>query len=209
MKILILGDSFADDTVKQVECCSYIDQLRQDYTVDNLAVSGSNLVYSYRLYQRHKNCYDKILVFVTDRGRLRLPKNIYQELYQDKDRQPWNEFVPNIRTIDGRLETETLASRRHLLHLARQYYLFLANTEDDTSIQEALVQGMQAANTLCIPCFRTSWHAVEFAMIDWCNGRLTWPDLRCCHLEQYQHDEMALRLRHWIRTGLFTLGPAA
>lgn len=77
MKIAIFGDSWGihgeDYPWKDHRGPSWVDLLKQHYTVDNYCVHGNSTQNIYYQYLKHKNNYDKIIILITSPNRLTIP----------------------------------------------------------------------------------------------------------------------------------------
>lgn len=211
IKILLLGDSFADpDHAKKEDFVCYYHELTKHYQITNFGLTGSNLQYSYRLYQIHKNNYDKVIVMVTAPGRLRLPEignSLLNEMTGAK-----TEFLPNLWTVRGmKLQSHYQnANAQKILSAAEDYFLYLSNAEDNMLCQDLMVEKMKNDNTLLLPCFKESWTSVEHNLFEISNLELTgnnqkkmFPDVRPNHFNVPNHRLLASALHGWIGTGQF------
>lgn len=210
MRILILGDSYADDRVRYSDIVTWVDRLRQDHTVTNLAMSGSSLIYSLRIYEEQVERYDRCIFMVTQPGRLRLRKSIHE---LTEYTQPSGMFIPNVATCDFVLAQTTHTFTRTIYSLAKEYWLFLANEEDDRMIQKLCLDRLRSETTLLIPCFVNSleqpskWNLWKISKLE--QTALEFPDKRTCHFNRDNHLWLYERIRQWLAGNGFSLDPAA
>lgn len=210
-KILLLGDSFADaNHAKKKDFVCYYHELATKYRITNFGLSGSNLPYSYRLYQTHKNDYDKVIVMVTASGRIRLPE--LGNLLLNAKSNAKTEFLPNLWTVRGMKSQSDFqdSNAQKILAAAEEYFLYLSNAEDDMLYQDLMVERMKDDKTLLIPCFKESWTSVERNLFEMSiieltrnNQKKTFPDTRPNHLNERSHKLLATALDEWIETGQF------
>lgn len=210
MRILILGDSFADDTVRNSDVVTWVDRLRQDYTVTNLALAGSNLVYTLRIYEQQVENYDRCIIMVTHPGRLRLRKEIHG---LTEFKQPSGQFIPNAPTCEHVLAQTTHKFTRTVYTLAREYYKYLSNDEDDSVYHRLCLDRLRSKTTLLVPCFYKSLEDPS----EWNLHRISkqeqrpeeFPDPRTCHFNELNHLWLYERIEQWLQGNEFSLGPAA
>jgi hypothetical protein len=202
MNILILGDSYSDDSSQCVDTVSWVQTLAQHHTVTNWSLKGSTLAWSFDLWQRHHNLYDKVVVTVTQPGRLCLNTTSQRCLGLN--------FLPNLRTIEYLLPRAQFKNpvAQRILTAARDYYAMIYSAKEAEIIHNALLSLMINPLTLLIPCYDNSLVNTDLVSLFTVGEKeLTVPrtdlDTRCCHLNQTNHNLLAQAVLSWIETGHF------
>jgi hypothetical protein len=139
MKIAVYGDSFACDKIIFSELVpknineeklekrigqSWVNYFRQNnptYTVDNYAVSGSCLWFSYRNYLRNYANYDKNIFVMTATSRIS---------YINENGNPWS--AGNLYTAEEHLKRNDYSpARKKFFKAASQYFRYIQDDEKD------------------------------------------------------------------------------
>lgn len=158
MKIAVYGDSFAQETFlfdehvpknineeklkKRIgqSWVSYFKQNNPTYTVDNYAVSGSCLWFSYRNYLRNYANYDKNIFVMTATSRIS---------YINENGNPWT--AGNLYTVEEHLKRNDYSpARKKFFKAAKQYFLHIQDGEKDKAYWNLVKDKLIDNNVLVI-----------------------------------------------------------
>lgn len=159
MKIAVYGDSFAQETIlfdeqvpknlnfeklKERIGQSWVNYFRQNnptYTVDNYAVSGSCLWFSYRNYLRNCENYDKNIFIMTAPSRIS---------YINEKGRPWT--ASNLNAVEQHLKRNDYSpARKKFFAAAKQYFLHVQDDEKDEAYWN-LVKDKLIDNNVLVIC---------------------------------------------------------
>lgn len=204
MKIGIFGDSFA--SLKLNPTPTWVDILSKKYDITNHSVSGSNLYYSVEQIKKFHLEYDKIVLVVTEPGRLQISDWIPVDSKS-------NQFVT------GRFDSKylnNLTSNPYEIHTwsaANQYFTYLQNNNYDVYIHNLMVKELKEIrpDIILIPAFLNSWANVKGASmhhiflkentewnIGWIDTIEKYDDLRNCHMTAENNAIFAEKAEQWI-----------
>lgn len=161
MKIAVYGDSFACDKLifsdlvpknvceqKLKDCVgqSWVNYFRQNnptYSVDNYAISGSCLWFSYRNYLKNYANYDKNIFVMTDPARIS---------YINEKGNPWT--ATNLNSVEKHLKRNDYSqARKKYFAAARLYFLHMQDDEKDKAIWNLVKDKLINNNVLVIFAF--------------------------------------------------------
>lgn len=132
MKVLILGDSFADPTWATNSYKGWPELLADDFEITNKAVAGSSTWWAYKNFEHHNTAYD-YCVFVVS-----IPTRIYIE--------------PLGRHVNSYTETPYKN-----ITLEEVYYQFFYSQERESFFHNAIVNKLLTYNNiLLVPAFAES-----------------------------------------------------
>ena len=199
MKIGIFGDSFASK-VKKNNTISWYEILKQQHTVDVFGFDGYSLYQSLKeIKQLHAN-YDKIILTVTNPGRIHIPSNSFLTEI--------NTFsLPSVETIDYILKTNlnlknfcSESSKNKIttiLESVKHYYIHIQDIEYETYLHSLMLNDLISIrdDIILIPSFSTSFPKIPniMSMFDiFQKENVAWDikdqyarlDLRNCHLTE-------------------------
>ena len=137
MKVAIFGDSFGEDKMMKYTYPGWPTFLKEKYKIeiDNYALSGSSMFFSYRNFLKYYNDYDKIIFIATSAYRFEIPGHIRF--------RKGNEYV---RHINGPQTIDQWLSQPHLLEkmdtealtAAKLYYDYLYDSEKEEIIRDLI-----------------------------------------------------------------------
>ena len=158
MKIAVYGDSFAcdkfifpehvpkninEEKLKKRIGQSWVSYFRQNnptYTVDNYAVSGSCLWFSYRNYLRNYANYDKNIFVMTAMSRIS---------YINENGIPWS--AGSLYTVKEHLKRNDYSpARKKFFNAAEQYFLHIQDDEKDKAYWNLVKDKLIDNNVLVI-----------------------------------------------------------
>ena len=149
MKIGVFGDSFA--ILKLNLTPTWIEILSEKYNINNHALSGSNLYYSIEEIKKHHEEYDKIILVVTEPGRLRVSNLIPLGLSQQFINGP----------LDQKYSQRKELSKYEKLvwEAANRYFACLQDDEYDRYIHNLMLDEIKKIrpDIILIPAFINSW----------------------------------------------------
>ena len=149
MKIGIFGDSYAN--LKENTTPTWVDILSEKYNITNFGIPGSGLFYSINEIKKHHLKYDKIILVVTDPGRLQLPDWI------DAGKDKLNKFFTGL--YDFKLVVPTSNFTNEVIKEAvKQYFIYLQNQVYDRYVHSLMVADIKTIrpNIILIPSFGSS-----------------------------------------------------
>ena len=203
MKIGIFGDSFADPT-QMNPTPTWSSILSEKHEVDNYAIMGSNLYYSISLILKNYWKYDKVVLVVTQPGRIMIPENY--PVSQQKKR-----FIPGIATI-SHLKDNIKPGEEYLdkfYQAAHQYISLLQDLRYEIYVHNLMATDITSRipNIIAIPAFVSSGiHIQKNAMMDiYTKECLAWnsfpyspQDRRNCHMTAENNVIFASKVEEWI-----------
>jgi len=153
MKIGVFGDSFA--ILKLNPTPTWVDILSEKYDVTNYAVTGSNLYYSINEIKKHHDQYDKIILVVTEPGRLKVADHIPLGLSQQFINGPLDQKYIHRKSLN---EYERL-----VWEAANQYYSCLQDDDYERYIHNLMLTEIKTIrpDIVLIPAFLNSWYNVS------------------------------------------------
>jgi hypothetical protein len=209
MKIGIFGDSFA--SVKYVENTTptWVDILSTKYDVTNHALPGSNLYYSIKLIKDNHLKYDKIILVVTEPGRIKISKWL---LSKNDDGE---QFVYGIKDHKITNKNNFNTSKKLAYEAAYQYFLYLKDFDYDNYIHSLMLDDVKSCiaknNFIIIPAFNNSLHngnhssmcqIFEKENTHWNIDNETinrnYYDFRNCHMTAENNEIFATKAEEWI-----------
>jgi len=127
LKIGIFGDSFASAELKchqdypayvekQVLGKSWPELLSTDFEIKNFAVSGSDLFYSFNLYQKHKEDFDKTIFVITSPFRLQVSDG--EKIYR------FNNLADLEDLVDTKIKDAVFSYYRYILDEEKELYFY-------------------------------------------------------------------------------------
>jgi len=203
MKIGVFGDSFA--ILKLNPTPTWIDILSEKYDITNHAVTGSNLYYSINEIKKHHDQYDKIILVVTEPGRLQVSNSIPL----DRSKQ----FING--TLDRKYSHNKELSKYEKLvwEAANQYFNCLQDDNYDRYIHNLMLVEIKKIrpDIILIPAFFDSWYNVSGVpmLYIYYKENTTWNfdsvtvitqyhDRRNCHMTAKNNEIFAAKAEQWI-----------
>ena len=206
MKIGIFGDSFADPT-QMNPTPTWSSILSEKHEVDNYAIMGSNLYYSASLILKTFQRYNKVILVVTQPGRLMIPE--YYTVPEQRKR-----FIAGIGTIPD-LESDIKPNESYLnkfYQAARQYLTLLQDLNYEKYIHSLMLKDLSSkiSNLILIPAFKDSGAPESInSMFDiylkeckaWgetMQSARLYKDIRNCHMTAENNAIFADKVEEWI-----------
>lgn len=211
MKILVLGDSFADHSINHYSIKTWTDLLSVDHAVTNSSLSGSNLIYTYEKFcELNDGSWDRIIVAVTRPGRLEISKR--SQILINRDVAPLRQvrFIPNLRTLEYMRERQEYKNNRFaqlIFETSRNYLALVQHEENELIIHDLLLEKLRGPNVLLIPCFDNSLgrQQVLRSLKNLEAEDNTELDYRVGHIGEEQHLKLYKAIDLWITTGNFEI----
>lgn len=204
MKIGIFGDSFACHKLNPTP--TWTEILSRKYNITNYALQGSNLHYSIDEIKKHHENYDKIVLVVTDPGRLELVN------LTDVEGKSSKTFLTGL--YDYKLINDVPSlQEKHIKEAARQYFIHLQNQDFDRYVHNLMLDEIKKIRPeiILIPAFRSSWNGLiepsMFAIFDKENTAWNFDstviatkyyDNRNCHMTAENNAIFADKVDSWI-----------
>lgn len=214
MKIGIFGDSFAaynayllSPTFSNVEDKNrkaWWDYLKEDFTVENNAVGGSSLFYTYTQFKKFYRTYDYIIILVTDYGRVWLPQ--LNTVY------PW---VPGYRQAERYLEICKDEEDKKILESLLDYYMYVEDSNYVMEMHRLMCKEMinMCKNVLLIPCFNNEHQSLvpnyegqcleDISKLDSDHYNVVLHETGCRrhgHLNDANHYILYQKINEWIKS---------
>jgi hypothetical protein len=201
MKIGVFGDSFA--ILKLNPTPTWVDILSEKYDITNHAVTGSNLYYSINEIKKHH--YDKIILVVTEPGRLQVSNSIPLGSSQQFINGPLDQKYLH--------RTELSKYEKLVWEAANQYFICLQDDDYDRYTHNLMLEDIKKIrpDIILIPAFFNSWYNVEgVPMLDiyhkentaWNFDSTTvvtqYNDNRNCHMTVENNAIFADKVDKWI-----------
>jgi hypothetical protein len=204
MRIGIFGDSFANLKFEENTTPTWVDILSTKYSITNHALPGSNLYYSIDLIQKYHLEFDKIILVVTEPGRLKLSKWLSLE---EQDQFVVGMSDSKVANLDNFKDNKKLA-----YEAAAQYFLYLQDNVYDNYIHELMLKDIVRSkeDIIFVPAFKNSWHGSNFSMhqiylkeneywnIDDDTIRNEYTDIRNCHMTAENNELFAIEAEKWL-----------
>jgi len=202
MKIGVFGDSFAGSN-KLNPSLTWVEILSTKYDIVNHSIAGSNLYYSVVEIKKFYELYEKIILVVTQPGRLQVAEEmpivgedrfIQPMLFKFSDKFNLNPF-------------QKLAWKA-----AKQYYSYLQDTTYDNYVHNLMLKDIKEniPNIILVPAFLDSWTNADSAMVqitlkENASWNLKWgyiiknlKDIRNCHMTAESHEVFAMNVEKWL-----------
>lgn len=213
MKIGIFGDSFASKSRswwRKDNYLSWVEHLSLKYDVTNYSEGGSSLFYSYSQLIKNHQKYQKIVLLVTNTGRLHLP---HAELVI-------HQHVPGYPHLLN-YKDRCLTTEHKILHESlMNYFIYIQNMNEESVKQRLLIEEIRRIrpDTLMIPCFDppnaccmpeyNNSTLEDIALIDlktkeW--SEIKGPDNRHCHMNLENNKIFADKIEEWLISDNFKL----
>jgi hypothetical protein len=232
MRIAIYGDSWASEWLDQPH--SYLGwpeilANQPNFEVDNFAVPGSSLYFSYREFLKNHKNYDINIFLITSFGRL------YIESIPEYSKTA--KHIPDQLTLINRKKQLNIRASApdttvndkliKIYNAINNYYDYMHNDEYNELVDKALVHHAKSmsTNTIFIPCFRGY---NEFSLLDVyfmendsvdasetyffkgihpnteVDGKLL-TDIRVCHMTKRNNELLAEKLINAIKENNFSV----
>ena len=204
MKVGIFGDSFASPN-KLNSTLTWVDILSTKYDLTNHAVSASNLYYSVDLIKKNHLEYDKIILVVTQPGRLKISNWIPVDKLANKFIIGLND--PNYVNVD----LTTIESS--YIEAGNQYFTYLQDSIYDKYIHDLMVNDIRRfrSDIILIPGFIDSIENIKYSCMKniflkenagWKISQTTISqkliDLRNCHMTAENNEIFAINAEKWL-----------
>lgn len=220
MNIGIFGDSWASLNLGS----SYLgwpELLGKKYKVNNFAVPGSSLYFSYKKFLKHHTEHDVNVFLITSPNRLELPqasKLHNQSLHYisgPNSVNMWRNKIPK--------NHQNLSELDKIGNAIELYYRYIQDDERDLCIANSLLYHLRSltSNTIFIPCFNDYGtnslidvffqenlklgviekyfkRNLHFGYVQ--DGKVL-EDMRVCHLTKENNDTLAQLIENAIKTG--------
>jgi hypothetical protein len=204
MKLGIFGDSFAS-AIKFNPSPSWVDILAYEHEVTNHAVDGSNLYHSVEEIKTHHENYDKLILVVTQPGRLKIPDWIPVDKIEDK-------FITGKldRKIAEKVDNNIVASYAEAGSL---YFTYLQNVPYDNYVHNLMLNDIRnlRQDVILIPGFLNSFPNISGCSmhyicakehtawnLDWSAAILDFEDIRNCHMTIENNAIFATKAKEWL-----------
>ena len=153
MKIGIFGDSFAKSKLNVTP--TWVDILSEKYDITNHAYSGSNLYYSINEIKKHHEKYDKIILVVTEPGRLKIASWVPLGLTQQFVNGPLDQKYTHRKSL-SKYEQMVWEASNH-------YFTCLQDDEYDMYIHNLMLDEIKRIrpDIILIPAFQNSWYNIQ------------------------------------------------
>jgi hypothetical protein len=204
MKIGVFGDSFASPS-KLNPSPSWLDILSAEYDITNFAIEGSNLFYSAEQIKKVHEDYDKLILVVTQPGRLKISNWIPVDSIKDK-------------FITGKFDYKFLNKNNSsitasYLEAGNQYYTYLQDTTYDNYVHDLIIKDIcnTRPDVILIPAFLDSWIDIKgYSMhhiflkentawnLDWKATIAQFTDTRNCHMIAENNQIFATKAKEWL-----------
>ena len=160
--LLILGDSYADtrEGLPDFSGKAWTKLLEEnnEYSVMNRAIGGSSLYYSYKEFNQLHQEFDKVMLVVTQPGRLYCPLEGVND-----DRNP-SSHHSNTFWIDynkdqiKKNQPHNIAALRQL-DAIRDYFLYIQDYSKDREMNQLMLDNMKKRrpDMIVVPAFQQSW----------------------------------------------------
>jgi len=134
IKVAIFGDSYAESTHKENPTPSWFDYLSPHFDVKNFGVRGSGVYYSYDLFLKNHEKFDKIIFLQSTPGRVMIPSNIVieEDLY-------WARHIPNLHVALINGKSDKLINLKKQFNAAVQYFQYLFDEQKEQVIDELMI----------------------------------------------------------------------
>ena len=134
IKVAIFGDSYAESTHPENPTPSWFDYLKKDFEVTNYGVRGSGTYYSYDLFLKNHEKFDKIIFIKSTPGRIMIPSSIHidEELF-------WSRHIPNLNVAVTNSKIQKLVNLRKQYVAAVQYFLYLLDEPKEKVIDNLMI----------------------------------------------------------------------
>jgi hypothetical protein len=165
MKIAIFGDSWGihgeDYPWPDSRGPSWVDLLRQHYTIDNFCVHGNSIQNVYYEYLKNRYNYDKIITLITSPQRFTVPRSTFEN---SKFSHVGTTYHINYSKVNYEVQEHLTDELRTAFN---GYYKYIYNEElVYSSIFAILNDIINSGKCIVVPCFRDSvpsliepWHA--------------------------------------------------
>lgn len=204
MNIGVFGDSFASP-IKLNPSPSWVDILSEEHSITNYAIDGSNLYHSVDQIKTHHEKYDKLILVVTQPGRIKIPDWIKVDKIEDK-------FVTSKfdRKIAEKPNNNIIAA---YAEAANQYFTYLQNVPYDNYVHNLMLDDVRniRPDIILIPGFLNSFPNINgysmhfiWAMehtawnLDWRAAILDFEDIRNCHMTTENNAIFASKAKEWL-----------
>jgi hypothetical protein len=203
MKIGVFGDSFA--ILKLNPTPTWVDILSKKYDITNHAVTGSNLYYSVEEIKKHYHLYDKIILVVTEQGRLKISNLIPLGRSQQFVNGPLDQKYLH--------RTELSKYEKLVWEAANQYFTCLQDDDYDRYIHNLMLDNITKIrpDIILIPAFQNSWYNINsnFVQDIYYKENTAWDfdsttvitqyrDNRNCHMTAENNEIFATKAEQWI-----------
>jgi hypothetical protein len=142
MKVLVLGDSFADINCHRENAYpSWVELLKTkyNYDIDSKGVAAASLYHCYSLFKDLHSSYDKIIFVITFVGRLAVPENIP---FGEKDHFRFTNG--NIEVIKQNIKNIYLPLiAKKSLNAAIEYYKYLFDIEKEKLFHDMMLEDIK------------------------------------------------------------------
>lgn len=198
MKIAIFGDSYAakwpNETPDNLGWVSLLEQF--GYSIDNYAVSGSSLYYSWKKFKSCDNAqYAKIVFIETQWDRHFIPHISDKETLQ---------HMPNIKQLD-KVYNLCDDNQKEILLALKQYWILVNQDDQKKDLHQLMLNDLilSRPDMLIIPAFGPTGSFTTgkclYSVESFFNPNLI------NHLPIRSRVRLAESVREWISTGIFNL----
>jgi hypothetical protein len=162
-KLLILGDSFAHtrEELPDFSGKAWTKLLEEgnDYRVMNKAIGGSSLYYSYKEFNRLHQEFDKVMLVITQAGRLYCPIiGETDKLNTSSSHHTGTFWIDQNKDRIKKQQPHNLAAIKQL-DAIRDYFLYILDWEKDKEMNQLMLDDIKRIrpDTILVPAFQASW----------------------------------------------------
>jgi hypothetical protein len=214
LKIGIFGDSFADEnTFSNEYAIAWPTMLRNTtkHSVTNYGIGGSSLYYSYQMFMKNYDKFDRIIFIVTNIGRLWIRN------FQDLDARLCH--IPGISVIPERRKIFSSVEYKNFWDACESYYLHIQDFEKESNLHHLMIDKIKSLrpDTLLIPIDYPALEnysgisLYEISELDYKHfnigqdEKIKYNDIRPCHFNKFNTDVFYKKILQWLDTNEFIL----
>ena len=218
--LLILGDSFANDRKGCLDFTgpAWTTLLETDskYKVVNKSAGGSSLYYSYLEFNQHHENYTKIMLVITQPGRLYCPILGFEKTGEVLPHHTSSFWIERFKNKVGRHQPNNLAAIKQLCAI-QDYFLYIADYTKDRQMNQLMLDDMKRKrpDIVLVPAFQESWLTsppptswlCQIADMEMKHYNLTYEDLnhekgyedaRKCHMSDRNNQILFEKSLKWL-----------
>jgi hypothetical protein len=219
-KLLILGDSFAHtrEELPDFSGKAWTKLLEEgnEYSVVNRAIGGSSLYYSYKEFNELHQEFDKVMLVITQAGRLYCPI-IGDKLNTSGSHHTGTFWIDQNKDRIKKQQPHNIAAIKQL-DAIRDYFLYIQDYSKDKEMNQLMLDEIKRRrpDTILVPAFQQSWTTLpqptswldQIADMEIQHYGITYDDLRkkdgyadCrkCHMSERNNQIVYEKSLTWLK----------